>query len=80
MRTISMLAAVIVAAFVIAFGQSAVSAATAKPSSPQQAQCDAQRKACYAAKTQVGTYGERYVPPDAVKECESGYRMCMGRN
>ena len=43
----------------------------------RQAKCDEERKACYAGKTQIGPNGERYVPPDAVSECEGGYRMCV---
>jgi len=43
----------------------------------QQAKCDEERKACYAGKTQTDSNGARYVPPDAVSECEGGYRMCV---
>lgn len=39
--------------------------------------CAEQRKACYAGKTQTGSNGTRYVPPEVVAECEGAYRVCM---
>ena len=29
---------------------------------------------------QTGTYGARYVPPDAVKMCMDAYRACISRH
>ena len=41
--------------------------------------CDRNRKACYAGSARTGTYGSRYVPPEAVRMCEDAYRACVGR-
>lgn len=40
--------------------------------------CDSQKQACMSASAQVGIYGERYVPPDAVAQCMEAYRACTG--
>jgi hypothetical protein len=78
---VTLSAAMILGAFtIIGASQSIAAPSTSSTASSRKANCDAQRKACYGGKTQTGSNGERYVPPDAVKECESGYRMCMGRN
>jgi len=60
-------------------------AGTTTPSNGQsaqsnKAQCDAQRKACYAGKTQTGSFGATYVAPEDVRTCEAGYRMCTGQH
>ncbi|SPM31829.1 hypothetical protein MTAB308_5354 [Mycobacterium terramassiliense] len=39
--------------------------------------CDSQKQACMSASVQVGIYGERYVPPDAVAQCMEAYRDCI---
>ena len=39
--------------------------------------CNAARKVCYAGKTQTDGNGARYVPPDAVRDCEAAFRMCV---
>lgn len=39
--------------------------------------CAEQRKVCYAGRTQTGSNGTRYVPPEVVAECEGAYRACM---
>ena len=31
-----------------------------------------------SASVQVGIYGKRYVPPDAVAQCMEAYRSCIG--
>ena len=41
------------------------------------ADCTAQRKVCYAGKTQTDGNGARYVPPEAVRDCEAAFRMCV---
>ncbi len=58
-------------------GSSTGSSTSGHPAQTHQAKCDEQRKACYAAKVQIGQYGSRYVPPEAVTECEAAYRMCV---
>ncbi len=45
-----------------------------------KAQCDAQRKACYAGKTQTGSFGATYVAPEDVRMCEAAFRMCTGQH
>lgn len=40
--------------------------------------CDSQKQACMSASVQVGIYGKRYVPPDAVAQCMEAYRSCIG--
>lgn len=42
--------------------------------------CDSQKQACMSASVQVGIYGERYVPPDAVAQCMEAYRACTAQN
>ncbi|MDP7734027.1 hypothetical protein [Mycobacterium paragordonae] len=39
--------------------------------------CDSQKQACMSANVQIGIYGERYVPPDAVAQCMEAYRTCI---
>lgn len=39
--------------------------------------CDSQKQACMSASVQVGIYGQRYVPPDAVAQCMEAYRSCI---
>lgn len=39
--------------------------------------CDSQKQACMSASVQIGIYGERYVPPDAVAQCMEAYRDCI---
>jgi hypothetical protein len=39
--------------------------------------CDSQKQACMSASVQIGIYGERYVPPDAVAQCMEAYRSCI---
>lgn len=41
--------------------------------------CDSQKQACMSASVQIGIYGERYVPPDAVANCMEAYRDCIGQ-
>lgn len=41
--------------------------------------CDSQKQACMSASVQVGIYGERYVPPDAVAQCMEAYRACTAQ-
>jgi hypothetical protein len=43
------------------------------------ASCDRNRKACYAGSAHTGSFGSRYVPPEAVRMCEEAYRACIGR-
>ncbi len=50
--------------------------------SPQDAPTtsrDSQKQACMSANVQIGIYGERYVPPDAVAQCMEAYRDCVGK-
>ncbi len=42
--------------------------------------CNAQRKVCYASKTETDSNGVRYVPPDVVRDCEAAYRMCVAHH
>lgn len=81
MRMIVMLsAAAIIGSFaVIGISQSTASAADT-PAADKKASCEEQRTACLAAKTQTGTNGVRYVPPEDVKACYDAYRACMGQN
>ncbi|MDP7723992.1 hypothetical protein [Mycobacterium sp. TY814] len=46
------------------------------PGSPTTS-CDSQKQACMSASVQIGIYGERYVPPDAVAQCMQAYRSCI---
>ena len=75
MRVISLVAALAVA--------TALSAPVVAATSPKlsriasSSSCAEQRKVCYAGKTQTDGNGVRYVPPDAVAECEGAYRACM---
>ena len=81
MRTIAILAVAMLIAAITAFSmpRTSVAAATQSASSSRQSQCEAQKKACLAAGAQTGQIGTRYVPPDVVKQCYDGYRMCMGQ-
>ena len=40
------------------------------------ASCLSQRQACLSAGARTGTYGERYVPPEVVRQCYEQYRAC----
>ena len=79
MRTASFLAAALFAATVMIPSMMGVAASSSTTSAAQskKAQCDAERKACYGAKTQTGSFGSRYVAPEDVKICEDGYRQCV---
>ena len=80
MRAIAILAGGLLIAAITAVSVPGPSvAATAQPTSSRQSNCEAQKKACLAAGTQTGQFGTRYVPPDVVKQCDDGYRMCMGQ-
>lgn len=39
--------------------------------------CNSQKQACMSGSVQIGIYGERYVPPDAVAMCMDAYRACI---
>ncbi len=39
--------------------------------------CTSQKQACMSASVEIGIYGERYVPPDAVAKCMEAYRDCI---
>lgn len=39
--------------------------------------CNSEKQACMSASVQIGIYGERYVPPDAVAMCMDAYRSCI---
>ena len=75
MRIALYLSAIVLAASITA----PVMAATAPKISriASNADCTAQRKVCYAGKTQTDGNGARYVPPDAVRDCEAAFRMCV---
>lgn len=45
----------------------------------RQQTCLSQRQACLSAGARTGTYGERYVPPEVVRQCYEGYRACIGQ-
>jgi hypothetical protein len=79
MRTVAVLAVAMLIAAVTAVSMPRASVAAATNTSSQQSQCEAQKKACLAAGAQTGQFGTRYVPPDVVKQCYDGYRMCMGQ-
>ena len=55
---------------------------TAQAPAPQLAQgksaasCLQDREACISAGTQTGQYGQRYVPPDVVRQCYDADRAC----
>ena len=75
MRIISLLT---IAALATALSAPAMAATSPKFSRiASSSSCAEQRKGCYASKTQTDGNGVRYVPPDAVAECEGGYRACM---
>jgi hypothetical protein len=80
MRTVHFLAAVLFAAAILApiTAGTAASSSTDPSTQSRKAQCDAERKACYAGKTQTGSFGATYVAPEDVRICEEGYRMCTG--
>jgi Ni/Co efflux regulator RcnB len=81
MRTVSILAAVLFAAAAMAPSLTGTTASsTGQSAQSNKAQCDAQRKVCYAGKTQTGSYGAQYVAPEDVRMCEAAYRMCTGRH
>ena len=82
MRTVQVLAAVVFAAAFIAPSTAATTSPSSTPSAAQSrtAQCEAERKACLASKTQTGSYGARYVAPEDVKMCSDAYRMCTGQH
>ena len=42
--------------------------------------CERDRKACLAGSARTGTYGARYVPPEAVRMCYDAYRACISRH
>ena len=75
MRSIAILAGVFLIAAITAVSVPKTSVAAA--ASSRQSQCEAQKKACLAAGAQTGQFGTRYVPPDVVKQCYDGYRMCV---
>ena len=79
MRIITVSAFVLSVAAVAAFSMSGPISAATQPTSSHQSQCEAQKKACLAAGTVTGQFGTRYVPPDVVKQCYDGYRMCIGQ-
>jgi hypothetical protein len=55
----------------------AATSSTDTSAQTKKAACDAERKACYAGKTQTGSFGATYVAPEDVQTCEAGYRMCV---
>jgi len=79
MRNITILAFALLIAAITAVSVSGTDAFAA-PTPERKAHCEEQKKACLAAGTQTGTYGERYVPPDVVKQCYDAYRDCIGQN
>ena len=81
MRTVHILAAVLVAAALVAPSTAGMTTSSTQSSAQNRtAQCDAERKACLASKTQTGSYGAKYVPPDDVKMCQDAYRTCTGKH
>ena len=42
----------------------------------RSASCLQDRQACISAGTQTGQYGQRYVPPEVVRQCYDAYRAC----
>ncbi len=52
-------------------------APTLSPQDAPTTSCDSQKQACMSASVQIGIYGERYVPPDAVAKCMQAYRDCI---
>jgi hypothetical protein len=42
--------------------------------------CTDQKQECLSANVREGTYGERYVPPDATAMCWDAYRDCVNAN
>ena len=79
MRIIAISAFVLSVTAIVAFNLTGPVVAANQPSSSQQSQCEAQKRACLDAGAQTGQFGARYVPPDVVKQCYDGYRMCMGQ-
>ncbi len=80
MRTVSILAAVLFVAAAMAPSMAGTTTSTTPTAQSNKAQCDAQRKACYAGKTQTGSFGATYVAPEDVRMCEAAFRMCTGQH
>jgi hypothetical protein len=80
MRTIIVFAFALLFAAITALSLSGTVASAAAPTPAKKAQCEANKKSCMAAGVQTGIYGERYVPPDIVKQCYEAYHTCMGQN
>jgi hypothetical protein len=80
MRTTITLAFAFILATIAAIGLSQTTASAAAPTPQRKAVCEEQKKACITAGTQTGTYGERYVPPEVVKQCYDAYRGCISHN
>ncbi|VBA35836.1 hypothetical protein LAUMK191_01160 [Mycobacterium attenuatum] len=49
----------------------------AAPQDTPTTSCNSEKQACMSASVQIGIYGERYVPPDAVAQCMEAYRSCI---
>jgi len=77
--TKNLFAAAVVGAFVVIPVTQMPAFAADTSVEAKKADCDEQRKACLASKAQTGTYGERYVPPEAVKECQEAHNVCMAK-
>ena len=79
MRSIHLSAAILFGIVVMApsIAGTAESSSTSTATQSKKAACDAERKACYAGKTQTGSFGSTYVAPEDVQTCEAGYRMCV---
>jgi hypothetical protein len=43
------------------------------------ATCLKDRQACISAGARTGTWGERYVPPEIIKQCYDAYRACTSQ-
>jgi len=45
---------------------------------PDAPTCESAKDACLAAHAVTGSFGQRYVPPDAARNCWDAYRGCKG--
>jgi hypothetical protein len=85
MRTFTLLSTMLLAAAILTPLPSTTASAdstltlSAQRRAPSPA-CERDRKACLAGSARTGTYGARYVPPEAVRMCYDAYRACIGRH
>jgi hypothetical protein len=80
MRIESLIAAIVLTTAITSPVMAARSPQISRIAASSNADCTAQRKVCYASKTQTDGNGVRYVPPEAVRDCEAAFRMCVAHH